>query len=641
LIAAIAFGGWLLAAAYGWTRGAGGIDRAAQAVAATMATFILVLANAASLLGYSGPIAIALAVVLALAGWIIRSSRHANPPERGDRPAAGTLWVLAASGIALLLPLLFLPVPMDTDAQGFGYLSVTIRQGGSLTTLSPWHPEVGYLYSPGALLTFAALSDMIPSLPMSAVMMGAAHTMALLFILLSHGLGVELAQHSGGSARSTRTGVDRQRATRWGLISVGVSSLSFGLWTALLDAHYTAIFGLVFALSFVLSTLRFIRLGDRLDAATAALFLAACWMTHVDTAIALTAGLGAMLLVWPLAGDRPDGGRWLTLAFIVPATAAAVMSPWLVHISALIGSGIRSPFRASLSNWRPLLLYQGILWPVLAAVGVWLYRRRHLWALSMGGWLVMVAVLSLIDIRSGPLGASLDQLLRFSYPFGIAWHGPIVPMIALSTAILAHASSRISTAALLMAASRLAAAAILLLIGLLLAHRPLLGWTKGKASIYGSFSTSNDVRAMVWIRANAPEDARILNYPGDYPAGRDWEAAWAAVVTERDSIYFRWQPFFLVDGQVPTDRAQIGREQRELLAFWRDPLDPASGDLLRDAGIGFVLIPELVSDPGAWTSAWRWRRPDVLPSVAAPGQAAPFLDLVFQAGGAQVLRVRP
>jgi hypothetical protein len=64
-------------------------------------------------------------------------------------PGPIDLLFFAFAALVFIFPALVLPVPLDTDAQGFGYLALMARMGGGFSTLAPFHPEITYLYSPG------------------------------------------------------------------------------------------------------------------------------------------------------------------------------------------------------------------------------------------------------------------------------------------------------------------------------------------------------------------------------------------------------------------------------------------------------------------------------------------------------------
>ncbi|MCD4686682.1 MAG: hypothetical protein K8S97_12170, partial [Anaerolineae bacterium] len=73
-------------------------------------------------------------------------------PSRRDLLFLLVVIVLFGAVIALL------PVPLDTDAQGFGYLALMLRDGEDYTTLAPWYPEIEFLYSPAYFGALAHLS---------------------------------------------------------------------------------------------------------------------------------------------------------------------------------------------------------------------------------------------------------------------------------------------------------------------------------------------------------------------------------------------------------------------------------------------------------------------------------------------------
>ncbi|MBZ0279004.1 MAG: hypothetical protein K8I60_22855, partial [Anaerolineae bacterium] len=165
-----------------------------------------------------------------------------------------------------------------------------------------------------------------------------------------------------------------------------------------------------------------------------------------------------------------------------------------------------------------------------------------------------------------------------------------------------------------------------LLLGLIF-NRQLLAFSKGKVGFYGAFSSHADVAAMDWLRQNTPADARVLNFPGPQ------EGDWVPVVSERDSVYYRWQPFFR------GDEASLA-EQEQMRAFWENPADPANADLLRTAGIDYVIVPQVVTDPASIETQFRWRPPFTGEVVMQSSPAdAPYLELVFEREGAQVYAV--
>ena len=594
-----------------------------------LAAIVVLTVDISAAAGFRLAVPVAATAAVAIVGWIRRS-----PATDGTRAAT---WASAATlpvtALVLALPVILLPVPLDTDAQGFGHLALAIRQGGTLDSLTPWHPEIRYLYAPGALVVFATLSALLPALSLAEVMLGAAHLTALLFVWLAWELGEELGRSAAGVP-----------SPAWAPAMALAAGTSIGLWTALLDAHYTAVLGLVFALATVTALWRFLRTRAHAHAGQASLALAGVLVTHADTAVILTLGLGALLVLGRWAADYPLNAWRLAGIAAIGVLGLALVTPWVLRIWPLLTSDVRSPFPVSATHWRQLVLTQGVLWPLLAIVGAaYALPARPLWALTMVGWLIGVLELSTLGWLERLLpGVAAAMVSRFNFPFSLAWHGPIIPCMALGASLLVRAAARVGARPLsvwlrrgLVAVSMAAGLAALLAGPLLTESRRIVGF-------HGAFASASDVAAMRWLRAHADPAARILNYPGDPIGRRDWEGHWAPVIAERDAVYFRWQPFFVVDGTSGLDpRGAVRVEQRELLEFWRDPADPAHAERLRKAHITHVLVPEVVGDPDSWRRAWRWRAPALLPDARSRVSEAPYLRRAFHAGGTAVYELCP
>ena len=607
----------------------------APGAASFLALWLVLVTQAAAVWGFSAGVAATVAVALGAVAWLasIRSPDDAPAVEPAERAAERRLLLVVA--IALSLPLLHLPVPLDTDAQGFGQLALAVRDGGDITALAPLRPGISFLYAPGGPLLFAAVSALLPGVAMSDVMLGVAHALALLFVALAGTLGEELAR--GFGPVNAAPGPWPPTAS-WRRLAQLLAATSPGLWTALLDAHYTAILGLTLGMAALVACSRAWRTGEWRDIVAAGVTLAALVVSHQDSALAVAAGLVALAIAAWLAAGRGRRTRHAAPTATIVLLAAALLAPWLQAIAPLLATGIASPFVPAAGYWRQMVLYHGIAWPALAlagaAVGV---RRRPGWTLAMVAWLLLLADLSLTGVlaHASPFGTPLR---RFAYPFSLAWHGPLLPYLALGTVALAAAAGRWRwrITAFPGRAPSLAAALALAVAGLALPR--LAGPLAARLGLYGALASRNDVAAMRWIRDAAPAGARVLNYPGDLPHRRDWESHWAPVLTERDCVYFRMQPFFLDDPRAPHRGAlaAAAREQEELLAFWRDPDDPGHAARLATAGIRYVLVPEAVGDPAAATGAWRGRPPALLDGRRPPALAVEYLRALFRAGGATV-----
>jgi hypothetical protein len=552
-------------------------------------------------------------------GW---TGRRAGPRGRAV--------VLALVALAAAVPLLLLPVPFDTDAQGFGMLALAVRDGGTLNTLAPWRPAIAYLYSPGALVIFASLSAIL-RVSMPAAMMGVCHATMVLIVWTAWTFGEELGDRS-------RDGRDR-----WAWAAGVSAAASGGLWTALMDSHYTAILGLLFVVACVTALFRYLRTGRPADAAAAAITMAATLVVQADSAMVLAFGLASLAAAGWIRQPRAVRRRWALVLAIVPLCAGLAVTPWLAREWPLIRAGVRSPYVASLSHWRQLIVYQGVVWPALAVIGAVIWARSRTWAIVMAVWFAAVAESSLGGWIEGALPEAARSLLRFNYPYSLAWHGPIVPSIALGAGALVWGLERTGRPVPAPGWRSVAAGAALaaLVVGF---NGPLLAATRSRVALQGAFSSANDVRAMVWLRDHTPRSARVLNYPGDYDGRRDWEAHWAPVVSERDCVYFRMQPFF-------TERPRMVRtagrglasavaEQESLLAFWRDPADRSNERLLRAHAIDYVLVPEWMADPSSLSRSWRWQPPATLAGAASTPDRAPYLEVAYRAGGARVYRLR-
>jgi hypothetical protein len=320
----------------------------------------------------------------------------------------------------------------------------------------------------------------------------------------------------------------------------------------------------------------------------------------------------------------------LVLAVVIPLLALGIVLPWLNSIRDLLNADIESPFKVVSGHWRTMVFTQGGIIVGLATLGLLVgFRKRSpaYWLAVV--WLVGIVEFSTLGLLQKTFPDLMDPLLKYDYPFSLAWHGPIIPYTILGGLALAWLAERLRLDGWI---GRLAFPVTLLLLAGLFAgvafFDDLLAESKDHLSFYGAFSSAADVEAMQWVRDHTPEDVRILNHPGPH------EADWAPVITERDTIYFRPQPFF-------RDTAQADAEQDALKAFWIDPSDPALADELRAAGIQYVLVPQIVGKPASFTDMLRWRRPvpEAQHYLDKPVSSAPYLRLVFDKDGAQVYAV--
>ena len=598
-------------------------------MATLLAMFVLADTLVTVLVGFRPILTVPFVIGLVVVGVAAaRRARRGHPAERLPR---GSRWVVVLVALALLIPVVWLPVPLDTDGQGFGHLALAVREGGTLTTLAPWRPGISYLYAPGALVLLARVSSLVPWLAMSEVMLWVGHAAGLLFVCVAGACGAELGasferQHGPEVSGDAPT-------RRWRAAATVAAAGSVGYWTALIDSHYTSTLALTFVVAWMAWWLRALRTFDRGAVVASGCVLAAVVATHQDTAIIVA--LGGAPLVFAAASEAGRGRRVraVGVAAACVVTAAVVLGPWLVHIGALLASGIASPFEPNTRYWRQAVLFHGGIWTLAALVALVIWRRRPL-AWACAAWIALVFDFAMTGGIERLIPWLAAPIVRFDYPFSLAWHGPIVPYFLLGTALLAWLDARFRTRLADWPGRRLgmATAAGLIVVG---ATLPLLAdWTRPHVSWHGAFATANDVAALRWIRAETSRSARLLNYPGDYTRLRDWEGHWTPVIAERDAVYFRMQPFFLPGASL--DAAYS--EQRDLLAFWRDPADVRHAERLQAAAIDFVVVPEVTNDAAA-AAAWRGAPPALLDAVRSRPADAPYLRRVFSAGGAEVYAV--
>ena len=334
-------------------------------------------------------------------------------------PGPRELMMLLVIGILFAAPALTLPVPFDTDAQGFGYLALSIRDGGNITTLAPFHPEISYLYSPGFPMLVAYLGHQL-STGIQNIELALGAVFGFLFVWLAYDFGSEL---------------DSEDGRRTGIVMAICALIGTGLLLADLDSHYTTLMALCFAMAFLTFAVRWTKHGTRVDFIAAAVTLACVPLSHPDTTIILILGYVPWLLTIWLSKPRPTFRRWLGLAVGIPVLALVVLIPWLNKIAPLLGSSIQSPFSVSISHLVVLTIYHGVVIVILALIGIVLgLRRRNPVDILMIGWLALIVDFSTFGLVAHLIPAAL---LKYDYPFSIAWHGPIIPYLYLGgTAIL-------------------------------------------------------------------------------------------------------------------------------------------------------------------------------------------------------------
>jgi len=581
-----------------------------------LAIMTILLTNVASVVGYSlltEIIVCGILVVVAGAAWVTSG----RPRPEFSTPEWPQLLLMVFIFAVFAAPAFVLYLPLDTDAQGFGYLALMVREGGTVNTLAPFQPDVEYLYSPALFIWWAFFSDLF-MMPMHLVMLGFSHIMGGFTALLA----MDFAQAAAPDKKSLH----------WIMPITFTAGLGFFL--NLMDAAYTSVFGLLFVLLFLTLALRAANESSVRYAVLASFPLAAVALTHPDTIIILLIGyIPFYATFWLTRTEERRVQTWVGLFVLIPVVGVALCIPWLLKVLPLFfEENVVSPFELSRSHWIQLLLFQGVLIPLIAIPGLLLaVRQRKLVDVLMITWLVFIIDFSIFGITDSVVGIAGIDLMRYAYPFSIAWHGPPIPYAYFAALSLGWLFDRTQFA--LPKRMQVAIPLIGLLgviIGVVFAV-PLLSASQRYVNFFGTFSSRADIAAMTYLRENASSDALILNYPYGF------EGHWVPVIAERESTAFREQPFF-------DDTAIEYYARREALTeAYFDPATESARETLFEYDVAYVVIPQIVSNSESFGDMrqmirWRWPEGTWYALRSLPSEAN-YLELVFEQDGAEVYRV--
>lgn len=508
-------------------------------------------------------------------------------------------------------PVFVLGVPSGTTAQGYGFLALVTREGGTFHTFAPFLPEVEYLYAPGFNALTAYLSQQLNQ-DIASVQFSVGAVLCLMNVLIAYDFGAEL------------------RDKRLGRAMALVMMLSPGLLGAFLEGHYPAIMAMTFVQAFFIYVLRYRRHRYPADAFTAGLMLGATAITHPGmTLVALLGYIPWLATMW-LGEPRPVLKTWVVLAFGIPLVTLLSIAPWLVEIRPLLAGDFASPFTRDVSHINVMINYHGV-WIIPAALlGAWLgWLRRDPMTILAVGWLLLILDFS----TTGGIASLLPFITRFAHPLDLAWHGPIIPYAILGGAAILWLWDeyiRPYTGAL---TYRHTYVISIVLIGVILmagyVSPSLRGPLRAVLTSPGTLATNADIAAMRWLRENTTfEGTRILNFP---EAG---EGEWVSGIAERDAVYYPLLPYATTDADSITER-------RALEAFWRDPV-AAGVEPLHAAGITHVIVPQLIAEPERFEDSWRWGEPPAPELIMRSSPSAvEGLERVFEQDGAAIYAVRP
>ncbi|MCK4790622.1 MAG: hypothetical protein KAV87_43200 [Desulfobacteraceae bacterium] len=535
-----------------------------------------------------------------------------------------TLLVLVAL-LLFLGPFRVLYLPFDTDAQGLGLQALTTRDGGTVDTLTPLYPEIKSLYSPGYFVVTAFISDLTGE-DIATAMLTFSHFNAFLIVLLALTVGKILKNELFGLL--------------FGLFFV----VGLGLFTALMDAHYTVVLAtliLIALLGYLFSTLK--RFSWE-SLCASGFFLGLLVYSHPDTLIAFLIGFVPFWFVAWVALKDFKMKNFVLVVSGISMIGIVFSAPWVLKILPFLWtSEIKPGFLPSLEHWKNLVLYQGGVVAALAlAGGLYQFKRLTLIGIFAVVWLVAIIDFSLLGLGSSLLSLLKPNLTRHFYPFGLGWNGAIVPLALL--AALFFVESREQKVAPIVR-NTLVVIVLSLLAGIAFAPQ-IINVSKQYCSvpIYGTFSTPADLSAFQWLRGNTKKDALVLNYPGFF-------GDWVPVLSERRAVKFRSQPWFLFFG---TYGYGGDISSGVLPAYYLNPEKEGFYKALKKYGVDYIVVPQILnltakrfvpeqseifqSRISEGTEPLIWSLPKFQMPLGDFGKLE-FLKLVFQENGAQIFRV--
>ena len=523
-------------------------------------------------------------------------------------PALGWLAVAAI----FIVPAFVIPFPFDTDAQGFGYLTLTVRLSGSINSLAPFWPDIKYLYSPGFMLLAAQLADSLPGTTTEIALTALGHALAVLVVGGVYAVGREF---------------EDERVGGWAAV-FGI--IGYALFSSLMDSAYTTVLGTILTASILVLSFRATREPNRFNIILAALALASLPLSHPDSILhLLMAYVPFYFTIW-LARERPTPRQYLTLTVLVPSIGIALCLPWIIRTLPLVsGVYVHERLAPQLAYLWALVWLNGGLIPVLAIGGllIALWRRRwfDIWLI---GWVIAIVEFSSLGILDSYSRTAPIDVMQIFYPWGVAWHATIIPLPILAALAVCAAPPLRGLRPWQPPRRWQLTFSLLVILGSLAAglfSNPIIQLSKGRVVLVGSLASTADRQAMLWIRANTPPEAFILNYPGI-------EGDWASVLTERKTVQFREQLFYI--GAAPAWALQ-----EQLRVAFLNPAAPESGAALRAAGVDYVLVPQIIGRPDSLAGAMRWRPPFVEPMQSHFAESD-YLELIQDFDGAQIWKVK-
>jgi len=532
-------------------------------------------------------------------------------------PGPQDLSILVVIALIFALPVFILPTTLGTAGQENGFFALTVREGETFDSLAPFVEGYTYLEPPAVPALIAYLSQQLGQ-GIHIVQFAVGAIVAFLNVWIAYDLGSELQSKRLGRAMALAM-----------LLSLAV----FGM---MIEGYFTQLFGLLFLQAFVTFGLRYIRHRYPIDLVAGGLMLGAIAITDFEMMLVAVLGLLAWLISLFLAKPRVSLPTWLGLALGFPLVALIGIAPWLFNLPD--ASTSQTAVTEASADFLIGMLRNHGWWIVpVAMIGWWArLKERDSLTLLAGVWLILILEYSVIGIST----SLFPDLARYASPMQVARFGPIIPYSILGGMGLLWLWETLITPRLGSVGYRgiyaLAGVSGVAVIGFMLMAESIIPTNKDTFKNFPpAYASHADIDAMEWLYENTTfEDTFVVN---TYLDGN-----WVPVVSERETVYIPLVPYtqrntpLLLSHNI--DSATIGIQAIHL--FWHTPDTDDMVQQLRDVGITHVIVPQIMSNPDSYDSAWRWDEPPTSDIIADRLQNTDYLELVYENDGAQVYAVR-
>ena len=381
----------------------------------------------------------------------------------------------------------------------------------------------------------------------------------------------------------------------------------------------------------------------------ASLLTACLMLTHYI--VSIFAGLFVLVLIVAALGQcrswRALGHIMLTSALITVA-ALVLAAPWLINtLSGYLVQNV-SEFVSGAVGAQRIMEYSALSWPgafylnnaivVLAILGVVFgivrgLLHQHWRALIFAAWTACLIIAIVPNVLGLPGRGVIDVLTGY-----IALYLTVVPLAGFGLAKLQAMIQRLARHFFAVPGRWVKLAATLGMLGLAVWG---MAWQRNIVDVHNQLTRPADMRAMSWIRANTPADARFLvntfpAYGGTLIAGKDggW---WIPLLAGRQSML---PPitYGSEQGFAPNYRQQVndfaaelrGKPLTDSVPVQLDLTTPAALKLLRSAGVTHI-----------YRGAFQSPGPSVDEIDTAVLRRSKDFRLVYEEGGVEIFAVLP